>query len=615
MQEADDSPVRIIDLSRGSGGFGFTLSSQAPCILRCIVSGSPAHKVGLKPGDQIIEVNGESVENAPHEVVVKSIARSRNGAVRLGVRSPTDTRKEKTSVGHHNTEEASINANILNRVDKVVEELKSGQLFMDSPTLRQSFSNGQVISEEEIVSDEELKASFSESIRSESSTQSCSPAQSYRTSRRSSEGDVNSALSTPKLSRVLYPVLTPIKPAMNSAGQNINPEIRSVVGYLGSIELPASSSLPTASSNAIRNSVRRLRAQQKVHVMFVMEVSFIGVRLIDSERRTVVTYPLKSLAFTGLCSDDKRVFGIVTRKNNEPLNRSTRWHNVNTRNDGAESTINCSCHVFSVDPELSHHEIHENIADKYGIKCTPCDDNMGCVEFPISCSPILRVITGLFKERSGSESGGGSSDGEIHTSFKKGKSNSQSSSHSESDAVANENHSRSGPDRMTAVNQIDMEAHHVRQDDIVVNGTVLTETIPAAQDARSQYYVNLGTMKKGRQGNDRNDSGLGSDSYQISANGGEFQGGIPQYNGSVTNTPVVNVSSFHCRDSSADSEMSMGSCRSSGAGVVECGVVPLTHSSTAVGRVKMASSSLTVSLEVSVFYQIFLFAITSFQFV
>ena len=565
--------IKFVDLNRGSGGFGFTLSSQGPCILSSVVAGGPADRKGLKPGDQVFEVNGRVVESAPHEVVVKAIARSAGGVVRLGVRTPV----ENATDNHHpnaseSPDEVAFSKNILNRVDKVVEELKSGQLFMDSsPALRQSFSNGKLITEEEIVSDEDLKASFSESIRSESSSQSRSTA---RSGRRSSDGDVHSALSTPKLSRVLYPVLTPVNPSVNSA--DVKPEIRCVVGYLGSIELPASSSLQTASSNAIRSSVRRLRAQQKVHVHFVMEVSFVGVRLLDSKKRTIVTYPIKSLAFTGLCSDDKRVFGIVTRKNTETrVSQPVRWQNVNIGGEESQSTINCSCHVFSVDPDLFPHEVHDSIAEKFALKCSRSDDGSGCVEFPVSCSPILRVITGLFKERSGSESGGTSSDGEGRSGRRK--------SRSESDAR------RHSADVMD-VDQIDIQLHPVQGE----NGNsdfLLENQPPTTRDVYSECVRNSNRLDKDKKGSDRNDSGLGSDSYQI--NGNERNTSLHQVNGGMLPAPTVNVS-YHCRDSSVDSEMSVGSGAVFGA---EHGV---THSTGDISGPGLTSASLKVLKEVSV---------------
>ena len=46
--------VKTVELARGRSGYGFTISGQGPCILSCIVSGSPADRCGLKPGDYLI---------------------------------------------------------------------------------------------------------------------------------------------------------------------------------------------------------------------------------------------------------------------------------------------------------------------------------------------------------------------------------------------------------------------------------------------------------------------------------------------------------------------------------------------------------------------------------
>lgn len=403
--------VRSIDLSRGPGGFGFTLSSQGPCVLSCILASSPAHKAGLRPGDQILYVNGSSVEKSPHEQVVKLIARSPNGVVNLGVRNSTDSGSQlamPSAEGHETSEEEVESDNILNRVDKVVEELKSGSLLVNTPSSlrRGGFANpsDQIINEDEIVSDEELKASFSETLRSESSSDSVFLEQSNVDKRRSSEGDGSGRAGTQTLNRLLYPALTPATPTQSEQSDmnNTEPDLRAVVGYLGSIELPASSSLQTASLNAIRSCVRRLRAQKKVHVMFLLEVSGLGIQLIDSTGKSIVTYPIKSLAFTGVCSDDKRVFGIVTRKSSEG-NRPNSWHSTNDKMDKA-NTVNCSCHVFSVDPEIALHKDHVSIAQKFHINCTPSSGDDDCNQFLSSSSSILQSINGLFEQRIESQS-------------------------------------------------------------------------------------------------------------------------------------------------------------------------------------------------------------------
>jgi hypothetical protein len=67
----DNSP-RTIKIERGSSGFGFTLSGTAiPVCLTKVDTGSVADKAGLKPGDQILEINGLNVRNKSKEDVVQ----------------------------------------------------------------------------------------------------------------------------------------------------------------------------------------------------------------------------------------------------------------------------------------------------------------------------------------------------------------------------------------------------------------------------------------------------------------------------------------------------------------------------------------------------------------
>ena len=50
--------LRAVEVNRGRSGYGFTISGQEPCILSCIVSGSPAERAGLQAGDFLIAANG-----------------------------------------------------------------------------------------------------------------------------------------------------------------------------------------------------------------------------------------------------------------------------------------------------------------------------------------------------------------------------------------------------------------------------------------------------------------------------------------------------------------------------------------------------------------------------
>ncbi|KAF3843922.1 hypothetical protein F7725_015970 [Dissostichus mawsoni] len=67
--------IRAVEVARGRTGYGFTLTGQSPCILSCILKGSPADYVGLRSGDHILSVNDINVSMASHEDVVKLIGR------------------------------------------------------------------------------------------------------------------------------------------------------------------------------------------------------------------------------------------------------------------------------------------------------------------------------------------------------------------------------------------------------------------------------------------------------------------------------------------------------------------------------------------------------------
>lgn len=76
--------VRTVEVKRGQNGFGFTISGQHPCILSCIVAGSPAESAGLRAGDYLVAVEGQSVSKVPHDDVVRLIGCS-SGVLKLQI--------------------------------------------------------------------------------------------------------------------------------------------------------------------------------------------------------------------------------------------------------------------------------------------------------------------------------------------------------------------------------------------------------------------------------------------------------------------------------------------------------------------------------------------------
>ncbi len=45
-------------MDRGGGGFGFTLSGNCPVFIRSVDPGGAASRMGLRPGDRILKLNG-----------------------------------------------------------------------------------------------------------------------------------------------------------------------------------------------------------------------------------------------------------------------------------------------------------------------------------------------------------------------------------------------------------------------------------------------------------------------------------------------------------------------------------------------------------------------------
>lgn len=53
--------TKLVVVSRGSGGFGFSLSGNAPVFVRSVDTASAAARANVEPGDFILEINGEDV--------------------------------------------------------------------------------------------------------------------------------------------------------------------------------------------------------------------------------------------------------------------------------------------------------------------------------------------------------------------------------------------------------------------------------------------------------------------------------------------------------------------------------------------------------------------------
>lgn len=281
--------VRTVELSRGKKGFGFTISGQAPCILSCIVAGSPAERVGLRPGDFLVAVNGHNVSRAPHDDVVRRIGSS-SGLLKLQIAenyySDSSDEEAATPGRTHHTRPRH------RHVPRLAARDAHG-LFPPS----------------------------------------------------TSQGDSNKAL---------------LELILEQKGLRTSLVLRTVVGYLGTIELPRE--VAGSRLQAIRSCVRRLRLEQKVHTLVQLSVLRDGVLLADLRGAALARFPAERIAFSAAYADDSRFLGLVTK--------------------GADGAL--SCHVLMVDSRL---RLPPGV-----LRAAPLHT---------SAEPILRAVAALYRRLDG----------------------------------------------------------------------------------------------------------------------------------------------------------------------------------------------------------------------
>ncbi|XP_078004822.1 regulator of G-protein signaling 12 isoform X2 [Phascolarctos cinereus] len=375
--------IRSVDVARGRAGYGFTLSGQAPCVLSCVMKGSPADYVGLKAGDQIFAVNDINVKKASHEDVVKLIGKC-SGVLRMVIGegiSHMDSCSSDEEVGFYEGKgwlkpKLDSKALGINRAERVVEEMQSGGIFnmiFENPTLCAASSDHS-------------------KPKQRSLSESAAAAARFDIAQESINSPNYNLHSKEEISKVVHDDSVFSIGLENHDDFGLDASILNVamvVGYLGSIELPSTSSnLEYDSLQAIRGCMRRLRAEQKIHSLVMMKIMHDCVQLCTDKAGIVAEYPAEKLAFSAVCPDDRRFFGLVTMQSND---------------DGSlaqedEGVLRTSCHVFMVDPELFSHKIHQGIARRFGFDCTADPDTNGCLEFPTSSLPVLQFISVLYRD-------------------------------------------------------------------------------------------------------------------------------------------------------------------------------------------------------------------------
>lgn len=209
----------------------------------------------------------------------------------------------------------------------------------------------------------------------------------------SAPGGSRSLLTEQEINKLLYPTLAELQ-------QQVPPEddgeslYRAVVGYLGTIEMPKETQGGSRLA-AIRNCIRRLRIEKKVHTLVLMSVFTERVALTSPHGLTLAQYPAERITFCGIYADDKKFFGLVTVHGTS----GDELSDGSQEQDGG--SVSSSCHVFMVDPRMVQHVDHARRAKSFRLECTPNPENNHCQEFPDTADPILHCIMSLYRNRVG----------------------------------------------------------------------------------------------------------------------------------------------------------------------------------------------------------------------
>ncbi|XP_046335041.2 regulator of G-protein signaling 12-like isoform X2 [Haliotis rufescens] len=505
--------VKTVAVTRGRSGYGFTISGQHPCVLSCIVAGSPAEQAGLKPGDYLVSVNCENVSRYSHDDVVRMVGLS-TGTLELQVaenynssdssdddypprtKSRYPNRIRPRQAFERNTRDKHSNSDLNSRPHRGADvrgdnmklrhrqviggesETSQNSSLTDGASQDRIYSSDQSAFHQYVSADknshrQESRASLKQLRDSKSNLQqdprsNVQYGQSSRTSlhknskppppQRGSKSSLNSCQQTSKSSlngmenatitstgsvqfqelhsqnisgfQGMFPTSGIVSShglsssGMSDPGQlpreqqaegaeaaaavpaspgypedddsfDMQPpagDIKAIVGYIGSIEMPSNSSRPHQRIQSLRNAVRRLRIEQKIHTLVLMEVDPDGVKLTNAMGAGIAHYPVDRLAFSGVCPDDKRFFGIVTL--HAP---SDDMSEMSVQRDDAPTAS--SCHIFMVDPELRSHNSHTQKAKAFNIQCTVDPETQRCLEFPRSATPIILSVANLYKDR------------------------------------------------------------------------------------------------------------------------------------------------------------------------------------------------------------------------
>jgi hypothetical protein len=344
--------------TKGDNRFGFTLVSQYPCQLVKIQHGSPAEKAGIRSGDEVIEVNGVNVEDLKHNCVATFITPTRDGVTELRIRRFSGPKTLKSGHSVHKSVSEEVYTGNRDDLSQVVGRVVKGLKKPDVNTPSQKGPDLSVLNSNDIASDEQLKANFS---------------------------PVRATINTSLTADISTPITLNLKLTSRNNGVRETPQtVEVVVGYLGSIKRP----MTTKTS---LGSVTHLRVRQNSSVWVLLEIGSAGIYLRNSNKQIIMMSPLNSLVYFGVCRENKQILAFFTADLCANDSDDVINNHVPITSD---CNLNCSCHVFVIEPCFVRHENHKTLMDKFQLLC---DTTTGSCQqyFPTSSNTIFNALQSI----------------------------------------------------------------------------------------------------------------------------------------------------------------------------------------------------------------------------
>lgn len=372
--------IRTISICRNKDGLGFILSGQDPCIVSSITQNGPADNATLRAGDEILEVDFLDVAHLKREEVVKHILSDKNGKVILNVRTFISPKDADMTITKDNN-------SVKNVTGKSKHVIKSCQDIPDYP------ANG--ISSESHRSNDKKLSNLSKRrvIKADKAT--------------SVDTECQSNIETYNTCPLTYlPGIFGVESQHNQINETkhtkhfgkSNHVYNAIVYYKCSKEIPKVTNLQASSLDTLRSCVLILKEKdENPSALVLLTINEKGVKISSPSGKEIITYPLKTIVFSAVCSDNRNYFGFVTK------NIISNSYSTGLTLPQNSPSSGCSplsfCHVFMIDPGLCDHDAHHTVSALFNFTCVLSSEQEVCQQFPKSSSVILKELNSFYDKR------------------------------------------------------------------------------------------------------------------------------------------------------------------------------------------------------------------------